>query len=127
MAKLQKYLSSDSSSDIHNEEVDEQPCLPVDTDATIHLPHYMSTADRIHVEDKFVRARHKEEKAKSIARLYRDHCIKLTTEVAQLQLEQAQLKADFTNEKNRIRHFWREQVMEGKSRSGKILQLALNN
>ena len=69
----------------------------------IYLTTCLYTADRIHVEDKFIRAKHKEEKAESIARLYRDRCIKLTTEVAQLQLEQAKLKVDFTNEKKKTK------------------------
>lgn len=86
-------------------EVDEQPCLAVNTNTTIHLPDYMSTADRMHVSANFIKARDKEEQAKSVARLYRDRCTKLTTQVAQLELEQAKLKATFTDEKNRIRFF----------------------
>ena len=69
------------------------------------------------LETKFVKARNKEEQAKSIAHLYRSRCAKLTMEVVQLQLEQSKLKADFTNERHRIRTFWR---MEGKSRSAQI-------
>ena len=123
-------MSSYSTSDVYSDEVfdvDEEPCLPVNDDTLIHLPDYMSTADRVHVNAKFVQARDKEEQAKSIARLYRDRCTKLTTKVAELTLEQAKQKANFTAEKTRIRSFWRDQVLEGKSRSGQILQLALNN
>ena len=129
-AKLQKFTCLDSTPDACFDEpfeVDEQPCLPVKTDMRIHLTDYMSTADRLHVSANFVKTRDKEEQAKFIARMYRDRCTKLTAKVAQLELKQAKLRATFTNEKNQIRYFWTEQVLEGKSRSGRILKLALNN
>jgi len=100
--------------------VDEEFCLPVNTDTSINLPYYMSTADRLHVNLNFVKARDKEEQAKSVARQYRDRCTKLMTQVAELQLEQAKLKAAFSNEKNVICSFWRDQILEGQSRSGRI-------
>ena len=109
--------------------MDEEPCLPVNNNITIHLPDYMTTGDRVHVSANFEKAtcRCNEEQAKSIARLYRDRCTNLTTQVAQLQLEQAKLKAAFTDEKNQIRSFWRDMVLEGKSRSGRMLKLGLHN
>jgi len=122
-------MSSDSSFDVYSDETcdvdEESPCLPTNDDTLIHLPDYMSISDQLHVNEKFVRARDREEQAKSIARLYRDRYTQLTTKVAELQLEQAKLKSNFTNEKNRIRSFWRDKILEGRSRSGQILQLAL--
>ena len=122
-AKLRKGMSPDSTADIcYSElsEMDEQPSFPVNTDTTIHLPDYMTTADKIHVTANFAKAREREEQAKLIAHLHHNQCSKLTTKVAQLQLEEAKLKASFTHEKNQICSFWRDQVLEGKSCSGQI-------
>jgi len=119
------YSSSDTCFD-ELLEVDEEFCLPVITDTSINLPDYMSTADRLHVNLNFVKARDKEEQAKSVARQYRDGCTKLMTQVAERKLKQAKLEAAFSNEKNVIRSFWRDQILEGQSRSGRIVKLALN-
>jgi len=68
----------------------------------------MTIADRVHFSTNFEKARDKEEQAKSIACLFCDCCTKLTKQVAQLQLEQARLKATFTDEQSQIRPYWRD-------------------
>ena len=54
-----------------------------------------------------------ENKALFYARFYRDLCADLQQRCRQLE-----------NEKEKVRYFWRNKVLEGQTRSGKILLMA---
>jgi len=82
--------------------------------------------DRIAIKSKILEARSKEEQAKEIACFYRDRCSQLKVEVLQINSNMAQLKAQYCHEKNQIRHFWLNKIIEGQSRSGRILHLGLD-
>ena len=56
----------------------------------------------------------RENRALLSARLYRDQCCNLRRRIQQLE-----------EEKEGVRYFWRNQVLEGQSRGGKMLKLSL--
>ena len=61
-----------------------------------------------------------QERAKETARHYHDQCSELKAKLVQKDAEIMQVKVDATHNKNRIRHFWRNHVIEGQSCSGRI-------
>ena len=82
--------------------------------------------DRIEIKSKLSQAKFKEEQAQEVARFYQDHCAQLKTKVLKIKSTMAQLKARNQHEKNQIRYFWRNKIIEGQSRSGRILRLGLD-
>lgn len=114
--------------EMYGEYVDMQPCIPVvanDQLQSIELPDYLTPVDRIFIKSKMVELYQKEEKIKEMARHYRDRCEQLQVETLKLKAEKLQLIADGSKEKAKVRHFWRNQILEAQSRSGKILHNAL--
>ena len=107
---------------------DPKPCFPL-TDSRhveIELHTNLNAMDKIVLKSKMMEIKSSEERAKEIARYYRDRCTDLKTKVAQLNSEKLQIKLQATHEKNQIRYFWRNKIIEGQSRSGRILQNGLN-
>ena len=99
---------------------------PSSNDADHSLPSYIKVMDRIEIKFKLSQAKFKEEQAKEVARFYRDHCAQLKGEVLKIKSTMAQLKAQNQHEKNQIHYFWRNKIIEGQSRSGRILRLGLD-
>lgn len=65
------------------------------------------------------------ESARELAGHYRDRCSELKIQVVQAKAQNAQIQAQALDEKRKVRYFWRNQVLEGKSRSGRIVRDAL--
>ena len=66
------------------------------------------------------------ENAKEMARYYRDKCSELQIKNKKLEAKNMQIQALGLQEKQKVCYFWRNQVLEGQSRSGRILKRALS-
>lgn len=113
------------SSDKHGEFIDSEPCIPPGSD-TIELPDYVTGIDRVYLKSKVIELQQNEKRAKETARFYRDRCCELKAKILETQQEQVKLKVQSIHEKNQIRYFWRNKILEGQSRSGKMVRTALN-
>ncbi|XP_065903650.1 uncharacterized protein [Dysidea avara] len=113
-------------SDLYGEFIDSEALLPPPDESEIHLPHYINLMDEIHLKARMIELQSQQEKAKGIARHYRDQCSQLKTKLVEKEAEIVQIKVDAAHAKNRIRQFWRNCVIEGQSRSGRILRSGLN-
>ena len=82
--------------------------------------------DKIALKFKVMELKSSEERVKELARYYRDRCTDLKTKVALLNTKKLQIKLQATHQKNQIRYFWWNKIIEGQSRSGKILRKNLN-
>lgn len=113
--------------EMYGDYVDNEPCLPQNNDEPeIQFPDYMNVMDKISIKSKILELASKEERAKEMVRFYRDRCSDLKCKILQIESEKMQLKLQTAHEKNQIRHFWRNKVIEGQSRSGRILRLGLD-
>ena len=119
--KKQKY-------DLYGEYNDHEPCFPPSDNkhVEIELHTNLCAMDKIALKSKLMEIKSSEERAKVLARYYRDRCADLKTKVVQLNSEKLQIKLQSTHEKNQIRYFWRNKIIEGQSRSGRILRNGLN-
>ncbi|XP_065903530.1 uncharacterized protein [Dysidea avara] len=113
-------------SDLYGEFIDSEALLPPPDESEIHLPHYINLMDEIHLKARMIELQSQQEKAKGIAQHYRDQCSQLKTKLVEKEAEIVQIKVDAAHAKNRIRQFWRNCVIEGQSRSGRILRSGLN-
>lgn len=91
---------------------DASPCFPSD-DQKIKLPECLMGIERVEIKAKIDELLKKENNALFQARFFRNRCSELEEQVRKLETE-----------KEGIRFFWRNQVLEGQSRAGKILKLA---
>ena len=91
---------------------DDDPCFPDDR-RHLSIPKSVSGIDRVIVTGQLSDMLKLENKALFYARLYRDRCADLQQRCRQLE-----------NEKEKVRYFWRNKVLEGQTRSGKILLMA---
>lgn len=113
--------------DACGEYVDMQPCLPPTNEvSSIQLPEYLSLTDRVDIKAKMVELEMSRENAKEMARYYRDRCSELQIKNKKLEAKNMQIQALGLQEKQKVRYFWRNQVLEGQSRSGRILKRALS-
>ena len=104
-----------------------QPCLPPSSEVSrIQLPKYLNVIDRVDIKAKMVELEMSRENAKEIARHYRDRCSELQIKNKQLEAKNLQTQALGLHEKQKVCHFWRNQILEEQSRSGKILKLAFS-
>ena len=94
--------------------VDESPSFPSDERKVI-LPDSLSGIDRVEIGVQINDILKKENEALSQARFYRNWCANLQQRIRELE-----------NEKEGIRFFWRNQIVEGQSRAGRMLKLAAN-
>ena len=79
---------------------------------------FLITVDRftrINLEGQFRNMQARESRALLSARLYRDRCSSLKQRIRELEVE-----------KEGVRYFWRNQVLEGQSRGGKMVKLSLD-
>lgn len=94
--------------------MDKSPCFPND-ERKVTLPDTLSGIDRVELSAQISDVIKKENEALSQARFYRDWCVELQKRIRELE-----------NEKEGIRFFWRNQIVEGQSRAGRMLKLAAN-
>lgn len=79
------------------------------------LPGSLSDIQRVEVVALVKDLCERENKATRNARLYRDKCTQLKHRCRELE-----------EEKEGVRYFWRNQIMEGQSRSGMLVKLAVS-
>ena len=107
--------------DKYKEFVDTEPCFPPCTDVIIELPKNLTPVDKTFVRSKVLELKLNEEKAKEVACYYRDRCSELKARILEVQKEQIEYKVQAIHEKNQIRYFWKNKILEGQSRSGKMV------
>ena len=86
----------------------------VECKRTLNLPPNIDRLDRITISSQFDNMRRRENAALRAARLYRDQCTELKQRVRELETE-----------KEGVRYFWRNQVLEGQQRGGKMIKLSI--
>ena len=86
----------------------------VDDTRPLVSPDNLDTFVRIPIMCQLQDMRERENRALLSARLYRDQCCRLRQHIRQLE-----------EEKEGVRYFWRNRVLEGQSRGGKMLKLSL--
>ena len=113
---------------LYSEYNDPEPCFPLTDNSHTEMKFHtnLNVMDKILLNSKIVEIKSSEERAKEIARYYRDRCTSLKTKIALLNSEKSQIKLQAIHEKNQIRYFWRNKIIEGQSRSGRILRNGLN-
>ena len=94
---------------------DTEHCFP-DDDQQLKLPSSLTGIDRVEVTSQLQERRKKENDALLAARVYRDKCTHLQQQCRQLKTE-----------KEAIRYFWRNKLLEGHSRGGRLVSMAINN
>ena len=94
--------------DLYGEYNDHEPCFPPSDNkhVEIELHTNLCAMDKIALKSKLMEIKSSEERAKELARYYRDRCADLKTKVVQLNSEKLQIKLQSTHEKNQIRYFW---------------------
>ena len=84
-----------------------------------HDDHYdyddlLSVHDRVEVTYQMKELIHRQKDAEFHAKFFRDRCEQLNQKIRQLETE-----------KEGVRYFWRNKVLEGNTRAGEILKLAI--
>lgn len=110
----------------YGEFVDNEPCFPPCTDVTIQLPENLPGVDKAFIRLKVLEMKLNEEKAKEVARYYRNRCSELKAKILKVQKEKIEYKVQAFHEKNQTRYFWRNKILEAQSRSRRMVQAALN-
>jgi len=105
---------------------DMDPCFPrIYQTCNLDLPTYIEPLDKISIRSKFLGMHSKLECVKELARNYRDKCKELKIEVIQMKAQKVKLQAEALEQTQKTRYFWRNQILEGTSRSGRIVRNAL--
>ena len=94
---------------------DHSPSFPKDH-RQIVVPECLNGIDRVEVTHQMREMLQSENEALFHARFFRDRCESLKQKIRQLQTE-----------KEGVRYFWRNRVLEGYSRGGQLLKLAINS
>ena len=94
--------------------VDHSPSFPKDH-RQIVVPECLNGIDRVEVTHQMREMLQSENEALFQARFFRDRCESLKQKIRQLQTEKG------------VRYFWRNGVLEGYSRGGQLLKLAVNS
>lgn len=81
--------------------------------------------DRVNIKAKMLELEASRENAKEIACHYWDRCSELKIQLQEQQAKTLQIYAQGLHDKQKVRHFWRNEILEGKSCSGRILNSAL--
>ena len=95
--------------------VDHSPSFPKDHRKFV-VPKCLDGIDRVEVTHQMREMLESENQALFQARFFRDRCESLKQQIRQLQTE-----------KEGVRYFWRNRVLEGYSRGGQLLKLAINS
>lgn len=77
----------------------------------IEIPRTVNGVDRVFIKNKIDRVLYNERKANEQVAIYRDKCTELEEKCRQLE-----------REKEAVRYFWRNKVLEGQSRSALMLK-----
>lgn len=121
-----KIKSQQQAEDLYGEYIDNEPYFPrLDQDPKWDLPAYIERMDKISIRSKLLEMHSKAENAKELARNYRDRCDELKAEIIKMKAQKLQLQAQALEEKQKTRHFWRNEILEGQSRSGRMVRNAL--
>jgi len=82
--------------------------------------------DRVNIKAKMLELEASRENAKEIACHYRDRCNELTyNTISGATRKTLQIYAQGLHHKQKVRQFWKNEILEGKSHSGRILKSAL--
>ena len=108
----QKQANLDSK---YSDYRDVSPCF-IEDKRTLQIPAHLDRLDRITITSQMDDMRRRENTALQSARLYRDRCTELKQHIRKLETE-----------KEAVRYFWRNKVLEGQSRAGKIVKLSIDN
>lgn len=95
--------------------VDSSPVFPYNN-RQINIPKTVTGVDRVLIETEMKSLIYSEMKAIEQARLYRDKCDELNHQCDKLE-----------SEKEAVRYFWRNKLIEGRTRSAVMLRKALCN
>ena len=93
--------------------VDPEPAI-VFSPTKPDIPQSITGVDRVLVTSKINNIMYKEKRAVEQARIYRDKCTQLQTKCRRLE-----------DEKESIRYFWRNKILEGETRAAKMLRMSL--
>jgi len=105
---------------------DPQPCFAPKTEVSkFKLPSYMEVHDRISVKAFMYDLESVREQAKEVACYYRDRFYESKVKIKELEARNAEIQAEGLRQSQKVRYFWRNQVLEEESRSGRILKMAL--
>ena len=106
--------------------VDTQPRFPPCSEvAEIQILHYIDVADRISIKAKMYELEASREQAKEVACYYRDRLYESKVMIKELETKNSEIEAEHLRQNQKVRYFWRNQVLEEGSRNGKILKMAL--
>ena len=112
--------------DAYGEYVDLEPSFPPCHElSTVQLPSYLHVMDRVSIKAKMLELKAACENAKEIASHYRDRCSELKIQLQEQQAKTLHVYSQGLRDKQKVRQFWRNEILEEKSRSGKILKSAL--
>ena len=110
----------------YGEYVDPQPCFPPRHEVSqIKLPSYIDVHDRIAITTKLHELESSREQAKEVACYYRDRFYEFKIKIKELESKNFNIQVECLRQNQKVRHFWRNQVLEEKTRSGRILKMAL--
>ena len=125
MHKTQKY-NKEKMRTLFGEYVDTEPCFPPAEDVSeVKHPSYLEVMNTIDIKGKMFKLQSSRERAKEIARHYRDVCGNLQIKVKDMEAKISSLQAKAFLDKQKVHYFWQNEVLEEQSRSGKILRNAL--
>ena len=112
--------------DAYGEYIDLEPSFPLCREvSTVQLPSYLNVMDRVNIKAKMLELEAARENAKEIAGHYRDRCSELKIQLQEQQARTLQIYSQGLRDKQKVRQFWRNEILEEKSRSGRILKSAL--
>ena len=94
--------------------IDESPCFPEDENPKIKLPQSLCGIDKVEITSQIHELMNKQKKTQFQATFFRDRCEELQQRIRQLKTE-----------KEGVRYFWRNKILEGQCRSGRTLKLAI--
>ena len=99
--RLEDMYKEKQKYNLYGEYNDHEPCFPFSENrhVEIELHTNLCAMDKIALKSKVMELKSSEERAKELARYYRDRCTDLKTKVAQLNTEKLQIKLQATHQK----------------------------
>ena len=91
----------------------------------------MSTVERKYAKEYIRKVQQREQSALNMAKFYEEKLIRTQEELERERLKSATLQHEEILKHKRkcveIREFWQNKILEGRSRSGKMIRLAMTN
>jgi len=107
--------------------VDPQPCFsPRSEVSQIKLPIYIDVHDRIALKAKMLELESSREQAKEVACYYRDRFYESKIKIEELKLRNSETQVECHRQNQKVCYFWRNQVLEENTLSGRIFKMALS-